>query len=579
MKWSLEYPFVLSANLHGGSLVANYPFDSNPEGRRVNSPSPDDAVFKTLAKTYSHAHKKMHLANPCPGERETFRDGITNGAQWYTLFGGMQDWNYLHTNDFEITLELGCYKYPPHSQLNQYWKDNREALILFIEKVHMGIKGFVLDKTTGEPIKSTIGAASNATIIEVDEIGHAVVATSHGDYFRLLNPSRTYTVSASAEGYERSVQKVYVPNDEEWATTVQLSAKILNFTLNVDKSKAWSKKNDFDLEENLSTSYLNNDQLRQTMADFENTYPDLVEAKSNEAEWSRQVPALHMQAQVGSSTSKQRVNIGIFGNVYGSQPLGRELIIRLARHLAKGYTKQDQEIVALFGSANLYLFPMIDYEFFDTSNEGDCSYGADESMSREVGAKFRRAPLRTRGVSEKVQALKYFLKSYNLHVGLSLEGEGQFIRLPYDEESHSEKRPRHTSTENNLMVLAKAYHDGREMFPSDDTNTLCTDNGIVEGSTLKKYHGSFLDYAFSNGVDIISAHVNCCDFPHARELPFIWKTNLPALKAFLAKASQGIFGKVSNLKGEKMTATAVTVDNQPLEVCIFFTILISSFVN
>ena len=59
-------------------------------------------------------------------------------------------------------------------------------------------------------------------------------------------------------------------------------------------------------------------------------------------------------------------------------------------------------------------------------------------MGREVGAKFRRAQHlhRTgkRGVSEKVQALKYFLESYNLHLGLSLEGEGQFIRLPYDDE-------------------------------------------------------------------------------------------------------------------------------------------------
>ena len=52
-----------------------------------------------------------------------------------------------------------------------------------------------------------------------------------------------------------------------------------------------------------------------------------------------------------------------------------------------------------------------------------------------------------------------------------------------------------------------------------------------------------------------------------RELPFIWRTNLPALKAFLATASQGLFGKVSNLKRQSLTETTVMVDNQPLEVC------------
>jgi hypothetical protein len=53
MQWVSTLPFVLSANLHGGSLVANYPFDDAAEGHSTYSKSPDDETFKVLSEAYS----------------------------------------------------------------------------------------------------------------------------------------------------------------------------------------------------------------------------------------------------------------------------------------------------------------------------------------------------------------------------------------------------------------------------------------------------------------------------------------------------------------------------------------------
>lgn len=48
IQWIEKTNFVLSANLHGGSVVASYPFDDSKRHRQegIYSDAPDDAVFK-----------------------------------------------------------------------------------------------------------------------------------------------------------------------------------------------------------------------------------------------------------------------------------------------------------------------------------------------------------------------------------------------------------------------------------------------------------------------------------------------------------------------------------------------------
>ena len=52
MDWILSENFVLSANLHGGSVVASYPYDDSAKHvlQGFPSSSPDEKEFKHIAE-------------------------------------------------------------------------------------------------------------------------------------------------------------------------------------------------------------------------------------------------------------------------------------------------------------------------------------------------------------------------------------------------------------------------------------------------------------------------------------------------------------------------------------------------
>lgn len=206
LEWLKTETFVLSANLHGGAQVASYPFDNGvPETGTSHSRSltPDDDVFRYLAYTYSSNNPSMKNGDACKNHIKA-PNGIINGYSWYPLKGGMQDYNYIWAQCFEITLELSCCKYPPPEELPSFWNDNKVSLITYIKQVHLGVKGQVFDQDK-KPLPNVI--------VEVQDKKHICPYRTNkfGEYYLLLLPG-TYIINVTVPGYSPHFTKVIIPS-------------------------------------------------------------------------------------------------------------------------------------------------------------------------------------------------------------------------------------------------------------------------------------------------------------------------------------------------------------------------------
>ncbi|KAF5842639.1 hypothetical protein DUNSADRAFT_6109 [Dunaliella salina] len=215
MDFTLQHRFVASLAFHEGALVANYPMDGYPDGsyssRGIKQPSPDDASFMYMANMYARRHKTMAAS-------KEFKGGITNGAQWYPLYGGMQDWNYLVAGCMELTLELNDNKWPKPNRLAEMWLENEQALLEW--PLAVGLGGFHGSVHAIGPANELLPVAA---IVAVHGVPHNTSTSPDGVFHRFLAPGK-YSVAVIAPGYATQTADIIVPEDGVTGVTT-------NFTL------------------------------------------------------------------------------------------------------------------------------------------------------------------------------------------------------------------------------------------------------------------------------------------------------------------------------------------------------------
>ena len=206
MQFASENAFVMGANYHGGAEVMNYPWDN------TYTLHADDAWYQMISHEYAD---ECHKVNP--NYMNEYNNGITNGAQWYMIGGGRQDYMNGYAQCRELTIECSNTKLPNGNQLPNFWNYNKSSLFLFMNQCLYGIHGVVTDSITGEPLEADITISGHD-----DQYSTVASHLPVGDFHRPIKGG-SWTVIVSKDGYCPKIVDVTVGDYETVNLEVQLA--------------------------------------------------------------------------------------------------------------------------------------------------------------------------------------------------------------------------------------------------------------------------------------------------------------------------------------------------------------------
>lgn len=193
--------FTMSANLHGGVEVLNYPWDTWSQ-----MPS-DSTWWLYVCHQYADTAQFYGWSNYFTGPTAANGTGVVNGYQWYSVYGGRQDYMNYFQRCREVTLEISKNKIPNGSDLPNYWNANYRSILNYLDQIRFGLSGIITDSLTGNPIAGKVVVNTHDK-----DSSHVRNLLPYGDYYRLLDMGN-YSVTYSAPHYYSKTVNVSIARD------------------------------------------------------------------------------------------------------------------------------------------------------------------------------------------------------------------------------------------------------------------------------------------------------------------------------------------------------------------------------
>ncbi len=210
MDYAYRNNFDISANLHGGAEVINYPWDSWRPGLRTH---PDEEWFESLAQEFIDSFPDN---TPSGFFTDVSSTGFINGGDWYVIQGGRQDYYTYFHRCREVTMEISSQKILPSSLLGPYWNYLHEGLILYLESAQEGLRGYIRDSANNEPIQASVWIENH------DDSSSFTLSRSSGFYYRPVIEG-SYRLICSAEGYKTKHIDINYNKGDDMVLDISLS--------------------------------------------------------------------------------------------------------------------------------------------------------------------------------------------------------------------------------------------------------------------------------------------------------------------------------------------------------------------
>lgn len=201
-----EQKFHLGMNIHGGIELVNYPWDN------IYARHADDAWWRMISQEYVDTARAQN-SNYMRG----LTTGITNGADWYIVYGSRQDYANYFDLCREVTLEISNTKMPNASNMPNFWNWNYRSFLNFIEQGLYGIHGTVTDAANGLPVKAKI------EILGHDKRNTHIFSDTNTGYYARPIKGGTYTLTYSAEGYGTQNRTITITDKQRIIQDVALN--------------------------------------------------------------------------------------------------------------------------------------------------------------------------------------------------------------------------------------------------------------------------------------------------------------------------------------------------------------------